>query len=313
MSKSVPKTSQILFKTALSILLLNAVSVCRTKETIKVPSEPAVPATPPAVEPTASAVPDSSIVPYTTEERSINLPEKHIYGKAYIPNNGIDRHPTVILCHGIGNTLNDPANFSMMFAERGIAAYAFDFCNGTENAQSSGDPLQMTVHTEAEDLNDVIDFVKEQEFTDPDHLYLLGQSQGGYIVTETAPARQQELAGIILMYPAYNIPDLIQEHYPDRTAVPDTVTMYDVTVGRDYLLDAMEEDIEQDMRSYEGSVLLLHGSEDTLVPIAYSEHAAELFPHAELIRIEGAEHGFFGPFALTALDACLQFISSTYH
>ena len=312
MPVSVQHASHILLKTALSLLLLNAVSACHTSSGAVVDSSPVPTAKETVSEPTPAPLPDFSIVPYATEELPIKLDDKYIYGKAYIPKDDREKHPTVILCHGIGNTLNDPSNFSMLFAERGIAAYAFDFCNGTENSQSSGDPLHMTVRTEADDLNDVISFVQQQEFVDTEHLFLLGQSQGGYVVTEVAHQRQSELAGIILMYPAYNIPDLINDYYPDLNAAPETVTMYDVTVGKQYLLDAMEEDIEQDMRSYKGKTLLLHGSNDPLVPIAYSMHAAEIFPDAKLVTIEGAEHGFFLEDAMTALDACLPFILSTY-
>ena len=36
----------------------------------------------------------------------------------------------------------------------------------------------------------------------------------------------------------------------------------------------------------------MHGSDDEVVPISYSERAAKIFPHAELITYTNEGHGF---------------------
>ena len=245
---------------------------------------------------------------YRTEELPVETESKYIYGHAFIPDSGKDSYPTVIICHGIGNDHSHTDYIGMMLAERGIAAYTFDFCGGGENSESSGDFLQMSVRTEADDLMDVTDYVRTLDFVDRNNLFLLGQSQGGYVVTEIAHMRQEDLRGIILMFPAFNINDLTAERYSAPEEVPETGVIFDQTVGRSYFLDAMAEDIEADMRAYNGHVLLLHGSEDDIVPITYSKRASELFPDAQLITIEQASHGFFGEHAETAVNACVSFI-----
>ena len=64
------------------------------------------------------------------------------------------------------------------------------------------------------------------------------------------------------------------------------------------------------MKQYTGSVLIVHGSADEVTPISYSERAAETFENAELMVIEGAEHGFFGEDETRAAEYAVLFIQS---
>ena len=73
----------------------------------------------------------------------------------------------------------------------------------------------------------------------------------------------------------------------------------------------MNEPIREDMKQYAGPVLLLHGSNDPIVPAQYSLDAAEQFPNAEVHLIDGAEHGFFGPHEDEAFAYCMEFLRSS--
>ena len=310
MGSSHNKNSKLM-KIALSISLLGVLNACKKKpkETEEPIENNVITSTViPTPTPTATPLVEFPIVPYSIEERPIELDGKYLYGKAYIPDNDIEKHPTVIICHGIGNTLSSCENFSMMFAERVIAVYAFDFCGGSDNSDSSGSLLEMSVHTEEEDLNAVLNFVQQQDFVNPMYIFLMGQSQGGYVVTELAHKRQEELAGIILMYPAYNINDLVTEMYPNSSDIPETGEIFDLTVGRRYFEDALAEDIDNDIQLYKKDALIIHGSSDEIVPIEYSRKANEKFQNSQLVTIWGAPHGFFGLDSKKALSACLEFI-----
>lgn len=247
-------------------------------------------------------------VPYTVQEMPITIEDRYIYGKAYLPQDGNKTHPTVILAHGMGGSLFHTEAFSMRFAEHGIATYAFDFCGGGDN-QSSGDMLSMSVKTEADDLKEVIRFVKEQNFVSPGSLFLLGQSQGGYVCTMYAGEKSSDLTGLILMYPAFNINDLTEEIVSKAGGIPETGVIFDQTVSHIYFEDALAEAIEEDMKHTELPVLILHGSNDPVVPPAYSEQASRLFPHASFHLIQDAEHGFFGPQTDEAFTYCTDFIT----
>ena len=81
--------------------------------------------------------------------------------------------------------------------------YTFDFCGGSLNGNSDVDfHWNMTVMTEKEDLSAVIDFVKTKDYVDQDHLFLLGQSQGGLIGALAAADRKEDVAAMLPVYPS---------------------------------------------------------------------------------------------------------------
>ena len=84
-----------------------------------------------------------------------------------------------------------------------------------------------------------------------------------------------------------------------------------VPLGRIYTEDAVSFDIYDRMPAFRNPVLLIHGTADGLVPIRYSERAAEIFPDAELVRVEGADHGFTGKDWELALKEMIRFVRKT--
>lgn len=62
------------------------------------------------------------------------------------------------------------------------------------------------------------------------------------------------------------------------------------------------------MKQFTGRVLIVHGTADEITPIYYSERAADTFADAELISLEGAEHGFVGEEESFAAEQAVLFI-----
>ena len=223
---------------------------------------------------------------------------KKIYGRLHLPGtlSMIDRYPLVILCHGLGANMSETEPYAVKFAANGIAAFAFDFIGGGEDIKSDGQMTEMSVLTEAEDLNVVIDELSRQPLIDIKHIFLMGQSQGGYVATYTAAQRVFDdvpVTGLIACYPAYVLEEDARKRAEAAGAAQETEQILDFTVGSIYTPDALKMDIYDDMMRYPGDVLLMHGTEDPVVPLSFSEEALNCFPHADLIRIEGAGHGFF--------------------
>ena len=54
---------------------------------------------------------------------------------------------------------------------------------GNKNSRSGNDTLKMSVFTEVDDLDVVVNTLKNQNFVDKNNIFLLGQSQGGVVST----------------------------------------------------------------------------------------------------------------------------------
>ena len=85
--------------------------------------------------------------------------------------------------------------------------------------------------------------------------------------------------------------------YKDDTAfieyIPEQATFGGLPIGKRYLQDAMAVDIYDVIDGYDGDVLIIHGSDDEIVPRAYSERAAQVYgTKAELVVLGGMRHGF---------------------
>ena len=246
----------------------------------------------------------------------------NIYGKFYYPE-GFDasqKYPVVIMSHGLGSRAEmvERAKWPKAVTEKGFIAYAFDFCGGGMNSLSDGDFMEMSVLTEASDLNAVIDFVKSQAYADPDNLFLLGQSQGGFVSAITAASRPEEVKAMVLVYPALCLVDDLHEFVPDLAEVTgDTVETAMGTLGAVYARDAYDIDVMNEIAKYTGDVMIIHGMNDKTVPYSYSLEAittAYSAASSELVLITGKKsaHGFemvYNEGREYALDAGTDFLS----
>ena len=230
---------------------------------------------------------------YMVEETTFLRDGKHIYGKLFLPQ-GEPPFPLVILAHGFNGNFDKVEPYARAFAENGIAACEFDFIGGGEGSRSEGSIRNMSVLTEAADLNAVIDSLKQRKKFDPERVFLLGRSQGGFVTAYIAEERPQDIRAMILLFPGFVISDDMREIAPNPEEIPETLELMGATIGRIYLEDAISVDIYEKMGNYSGDVLIFHGTADNIVPISYSERAVTAFPSAELVIIEGAGHGFTG-------------------
>ena len=167
---------------------------------------------------------------------------------------------------------------------------------------------EMSVLTEAADLSAVIDRMKEMPEVNPEQIFLLGASQGGFVASYVAGTRPEDVAGVIALYPAYVLQDNAWKQTPDPENIPETITLMGITLGGIYNRDAQSFDIYDVIKNYPGKVLILHGTVDSIAPISYSERAAEVFPDAELIRYEGANHGFMGKELIDSEERSVAFV-----
>ncbi len=241
------------------------------------------------------------------EERiEIRKPDgKVIRGVIFRPGGTSGIFPAVIFSHGFGACYQELIHHGKEYAENGIVCTFFDFCGGGLNSESDGSMLEMTVFTEAEDLEAVMNRVLELPYVDKEELYLQGESQGGLVSAIVAERREKDVRGLILWYPAFVIPEDAEKRI--KAGVH---TALGLEISPEYDQAAISIKPESLQRGYNQPVLLIHGDRDDCVPMRYSELATENYPFADLEVIKGAGHGFEGSDSERARKMSIQFIKT---
>ena len=110
-----------------------------------------------------------------------------IYGLMYMPKGKEGKLPVVILSHSSSLTHAAMVPYAEYLSEKGYAAYCFDFCGSSDKSQSKGRTTdEMTVFTEVEDLEIVLDKISSLDYIDQSRVYVLGSSQGGLVTALVA-------------------------------------------------------------------------------------------------------------------------------
>lgn len=252
---------------------------------------------------------DSLSYSYTTQELPAQVDGHVIYGEIYIPDGAGEPMPAVIFSHGYGGTHSIGAPYAQALAEKGFVVYCYDFRGGSNASRSDGSPLEMSVFTEKADLEAVLSLIRSLDYVDGERIFLMGTSQGGMVSAMAGAAHPEKVRGMMLLYPAFCIPENARAQFSTLENVPEQVSFFSwLTVGRRYVEDVWEYDVYADVAAYEKNVLILHGDQDGIVDIAYSQRAIEAYPAAELKVIQGAGHGFSdGNFDL-AMDYILDYL-----
>lgn len=240
----------------------------------------------------ASAPENTSSV--ITENRWLERDGQKIYGKLFLPEETDAPLPLVILSHGLGSDHRIMEPYAENFAENGFAAFVFDYIGGSEESMSDGSMTGMSVLTEEEDLSCILESFRSDSRFSEDEIFLFGGSQGGFISAYAAGKHPDEIAGLVLLYPAFNLQDICRTLVSDADEIPDSVVIGEHTVGSLYIRDMLTFDIYEVLRQYPGPVLLFHGTADPYVPLAYTQRAGQVLADARVVIIEGAEHGFNG-------------------
>lgn len=218
-----------------------------------------------------------------------------VHGDIFIPDK--ESFPLVIFSHGYNGYKDDFRDSANYLMDNGIASITFTFCGSGERDPSGFGTTNMTLLTEKEDLSAMMDYAGQVKGFNGS-LYLLGGSQGGMVSAMAAEEREADIKGMVLLFPAFCIPDnwnntnYPADRYPTPESVPESIDFWGVKLGRDFVLTLRDLDIYANMADFQKPVLILHGTNDTVVPISYSQRAAETYPNAELVTYKGEGHGF---------------------
>ena len=209
--------------------------------------------------------------------------KKRIYGEMRKPE-GTGPFPLLVYSHGYGYNYIE---FDLdTFPEYGIAVYNFDFCGGSAHSRSGGDSREMSVLSEADELEAVVDYLKNLSYIDENNIYLTGNSQGGYVSTVVGCKNPDIIKKLFLLCPAYVIDDFRKT----EGTIKGQMRFGNMIISEKYLDDAESYDLYKNMKKFKNKVKIYHGTDDRMVPIEYSRKALKYFPDADLIICEGAGH-----------------------
>ena len=127
---------------------------------------------------------------------------KVVRGRLYLPLDENKTFRTAIFAHGFAGCYRDLMHYGPRFAEEGLALCLFDFCGGSPLSASDGTMMDMTVLTEYDDYLVMLRKLKEHPQVDENYVFLMGESQGGYVASLVAARHPEESSGMVLWYPS---------------------------------------------------------------------------------------------------------------
>lgn len=192
--------------------------------------------------------------------------------------------PTVIILHGWGGNAEDMLPLAVPFHEAGYNALLLD---ARGHGRSDRDTFA-SLPRFAEDTSAAMDWIQEQDGDPAGGIILLGHSVGAGAVLLAASRRRDVRA--VISIAAFAHPRWMMRRYLHRSPLPrpfhGLIQAYvQLVIGHRFADIAPLTTIRQ----INCPVLLVHGEEDTTVPIGDAERLADV-SGAELLRVPGARH-----------------------
>ena len=254
-----------------------------------------------AEEETVIAEREIKVLDYTDTKKQIFIyrDDVELSGILYLPE-GDGPFPVVFFASGIGSGYDYLEDIAKRLTRNGIATVLFNFAGvaGTDD---------LTVLTEAEDLKAVIGGVRTLPVIDSSNVFLFGHSFGGLVASYVGCNYPEEIKGMILIEPAYHLNDEKSGSDPDLSTLPESV------LTKRFIEDLNSFDIYDYMPSFKGNVIIFLGTAEGSFGRAWPslyDKAQEQFPSAELIYVEGADHGFMTVGREDVKQGSLEFIQN---
>ena len=210
-----------------------------------------------------------------------------------------DTCPMVILMHGIfaSQRITPMPTIARQLAEAGIASIRFNFGG---HWSSEGEMVKMTIENEIAEATAMWQYACSLPYVSK--IGLLGHSQGGVVASMTAgriaaSGSQKQPYGLVLIAPASvlktacNQGSMLGAKFDPKNP-PEYIKCFGMMkVSREYILGTQQLDIYGTAEAYNGPVRIIHGSDDTLVPMWCSEDFKRTYgERAELIVVENENH-----------------------
>lgn len=198
----------------------------------------------------------------------------------------------VLLCHGMASSKASRSHQALrpLLHKDGISTLALDFY---AHGESDGSFEQLTITKAFAGLRRAYAFAEEKGYR---RMVLVGSSFSGVIALLGA-SQFPQIQSVVLKCPVFNYPQLwhdrIGEKGVTRWRESGTMEIWKKHLGYGFYADALTYDLRAVARSVQVPVLLIHGNNDTIVPLVHSQEAyALLSGEKQLHVVNGADHFF---------------------
>jgi len=214
-----------------------------------------------------------------------------IFGVLHAP----ERNPApgVVMCHGFtghkAETHRLFVNTARDFCRHGLAVLRFDFRG---SGDSAGEFQEMTISREIADAKAALDFISTRGEADRERLGVLGLSMGGCVAACLA-GRDPRVKALVLWAATAHPGRIFERLLPQFEEGQQVLDMNGWGIGRQFLEDARTLHPLEEIRSYRGPALIVHGTQDESVPPSDAEDYHQALPsRGELRFVQAADHVF---------------------
>ena len=245
----------------------------------------------------------------TIQISMVNRNGKTLRGFANVPE-GEGKFPCLLLLHGFGGNAYGykgmNTKIARALAAEGIACVRFDFYG---NGESDGEFEDMIFTGLYEDAEDMFCWAAQQDFVNPDKMFLSGQSMGGYVAASCAPKLAPK--GLVLLCPGASMWNGAAQRADAVVAQgKDWFDMEGLKYNMAFNYDlAKHPSPYEEARGYSGPVLIIRAADDKMVDDSVCQSYAQCYAEPELLTTEGGGHNFASiPARETVMSAMTAFM-----
>ena len=201
----------------------------------------------------------------------------------FLPGDGVDDEhpgPLVIYAHGNGELIDHAPRYLEGYRRRGISVLLPEYRG---YGRSAGSPSESDI---AGDFALFYDIVVRRPDVDERRVVVHGRSLGGGVVADLA--KRRPVAAIVLQSTFTSIRDIAWDSY----LLPSLL-----------VLDPFDN-VEL-VSHYEGPILIVHGEDDTLIPLSHAEALHQAALRSELLVVPGGHNDVDWNALMVAIEAFL--------
>ena len=229
---------------------------------------------------------------YQNEELFINCDGLKVHAKIEFPQAQKDKMPVLVLIPGFTGHIEEEhiIGVSEAATEAGYVCLRAELYG---HGKSDGEFYDHTIYLWLQESIRVINYAASLPYTEK--IILAGHSQGGLLSVLAAGVMADKVSALIPLSPGMSIcEDAKSGHILgvdfDSNNLPEFIQNDGWKLSSNYIRVVRMLPVEDAIKAYKKPVLVIHGTDDEIVPFKCGEELSEKYTDARLIPIEGDNH-----------------------